>query len=507
MYKFYYNPLETKIEPFLPDPIIDKALKFKSYSITFFDEIRRRKTRYPIRKEINWCFYNYRDNSFPSGFLSRVIQNLDSEYSIECIVQPPETKVYDFETPFRKWLIENKKELRYFQTEATDLLIAYGNGVWEIGTGGGKTLAYANLIAKLGVKTLLITIDLQSRNDTYEDLKDGGGFLNFFGGENVGRIDFDNYRDYPIVVANIQNCWAKFRKQNSNFLKYLEDVSLVIFNECHHINESKIKNDLANTWYSLAMNIPAWYRLGGTGTLGEDNTLKRALLTGALGEAIYQKPSKDLMDEGFATPIDIHIYDMPFENNEHVMAIKAFETMIEDLEFKRNLCALALFYALQDLKIILFCEWREKQAKVLADLIGSKYCGLIHGQTKKEDRDKVLKEFADDRFPILVSTILSEDFNLPDLDVGIIVGKRGNPVALKQRLGRVARLSKGKEKGYIVMIRPMDVKINSNGEEHPGLLQKQTNKGIKILKDEGYLIEFKDFKDVFQFISEQGFII
>jgi len=505
MFKFLYTPTYTYVEEDLPVELVEEVLTFSSEYITFWDDARKMKTSYPIRKKVTWKFYEWDRHDglrwkFPSGFLPRVIKALGEEnIEIELKVDKPR-KEYDFQTSLSSWLKENDKELRYFQDEAADLIQDYDSGVLEVGTGGGKTLIYANIIAKLGVKALFITVDLQSKNDTYLDEKDGGGFVNFFGTENVSTIDRKGYEAYPIVVANIQNCWAKYKKRDRTFMNYLQTVDLLIFNECHHINESNVKTSLSNTWYKMAMEIPAWYRVGATGTAGEDGTLKRELLRGAIGETIYKKDTRALIQEGYACEIEAHVYKMPFFNTEHVKYVKAFETLITNQDFLKNIVLLARHYSKGSKKVVLFCEWREKQAIVLNDMLG-KDSGVIHGLMKKDERDEVLKDFIDGKFSILVTTVLNEDFNLPALDAGIVIGKQASEVTLKQRIGRMARVFEGKKKGYLVFIQPEDKKqtTDRNGKIKyvPGIISRQSIKAIDIIRKEGHTILFKDLADLY----------
>lgn len=502
MYKFIWTPLETKSLQLLPQEVIDEIFFYQSFYYTRFDEVKRRKVPYPIKKTVNWCFFNFSDLTFPSGFLSKVVASLGEENcEIEWSSSLPKNYLPYLKTRFSQFLSKEKIVLRYFQEEPVELIKEYGCGVIKLGTGGGKTLLYGNLIAELGVKTLVVTIDLESRNQTYEE------FSKFFGTDLVTTIDEESW-EHPINIANIQNLWAKYKRNNLAFMEYLTTIDLLIINECHHVNETKIKNwtDAGNTWYGIIQKISAAYRVGATGTPGPLDSLRMALLTASVGEIIYEKDTSELIDEGFASPIEAHIYDIPIENNEHIAYVKAYETMITDKNFHDTIVRLALQYSKGNKKVLIFCDWVQKQALLLhRDLNANGYLSeIVYSGIPMIERKKIVKDFKDGKFPILIGTVFSEDFNLPALDVGIIIGKKKNEIALKQRIGRVARLFEGKDKGVIVIPFAKDKRVKEYKDKNgniktkivDGILATHSNRAIEILRAEGHTVIFKKLDDL-----------
>lgn len=487
MYKFIYTPFETKVEPALSEDIINKIFKYQSVSFTRFDEVSRRKVKYPIRKVIDWNFY--KDDKFPSGFLSDVIQQLEGvdSFNIESPNFGIPSKEFQLESEFVNFLFQRNINLRYFQEEPVELIKEFGNGVIEIGTGGGKTIFYGNLVQSLGVKTLILTIDLASKDQTYKEL------IDMFGETNVATIDMKDYYEYPIVVANIQNCWAKLKKIDSCYISFCSQIKLLIVNEAHHVNESMGKQGLANTWYNVVMNIPAWYRVGATGTIPKEGSLGRALLTGGIGPVIYSKPTTELIKEGFATPIEVHVYTKQSDNQEHTQSIQAYKNMVEDSDFIPWIAAIALKYVNEGKKIGIFCDWVELQTLALEKILGS-LCRVVHGGNKGL-RESIFDSYKRNNFPILIGTVFSEDINIPAMDVGIILGNKKNEKKINQRVGRIARLFEGKDKGIFVIPFLQDYKQqlkNGKLKKVNGILAKHSEEGIRILEKQGYEIIYKE---------------
>ena len=496
MYSFKYTPITTYCDQDLPQEVIEKVLCCKSFYYTRFDEVRRRTVPYPIKKVIDWNFYNAQSKNFPSGFLSKVIDMLNfmgEQYQLSVVAVTPDRLKSNMRDAFFAYLTRENKKLRYFQEEAVDAVLQYDTGMIEIGTGGGKTLFYGNLISTLDVKTLIITIDLTSKQQTYEEL------CAMLGDENVGQIDWEDYDKYPVVVANIQNCWVKLK--TSKFIQYGRSVGLLVVNECHHINEGKLKTSTANTWFQVATSVPAWYRVGATGTVGNEDALQGFLFRAAIGEVIYRKPTAALIKEGFATKIEAHVYPYECGNLEYMNATTAYKNLVTEPAFNIMIADLALKYANEGKKVAVFCEWHKNQLNVLEKLLGDRAIS-VSGKTKKgQERTDRFRAFADGERSILIGTVFNEDVNIPAMDVGIIMGKMKNERKVKQRTGRIARLFEGKSMGIIIipyikdkkLVKEFDKRGNEIIVEKDGMLLRHSKEAIKILEKEGHEIIFKNY--------------
>lgn len=494
----------------IPENVIQKVFTCKSIKISYFDEERKIRTQYPVRKEINWNFYDYGLNRFPSGFLSSVVTEYSSLYNDEVIIEYeniPPIKKYNFDKEFEAYLhkkiIDNEKfELRNFQIEAKEAVKKYCSGVICIGTGGGKTVFYGLCIKELGLKTLYITIDNTSRGQAFKD------FCDMFGDKNVGRIDWEDYKDYPIIISNIQNLWAKYKNNAYEFTKYLDTIDFLIINEGHHINESKIGSkyqleQAGNTWYQIVMKIPAFYVIMGTATVPDKNSLSDKLITGAIGDVIFEKSTEDLIKEGYAVSVEVHVYTIEFNNNEHIKAMVAYQNLANSDKINRLIAKVAYYYASQNLRVLIFCEWIKNQVEPLSYLLNG-LCERLDGSVNKEDRQNIIKDFENNKFSVLIGTIFNEDINIPSVDVGIILGKKKNKKSVKQRTGRVTRLFVGKNKGIVVLFYIQDRKQrrvkDKNGISRikliDGLLAEHSKEAIKILKSEGHKIIYKNIEDI-----------
>lgn len=92
-------------------------------------------------------------------------------------------------------------------------------------------------------------------------------------------------------------------------------------------------------------------------------------------------------------------------------------------------------------KILVFNEYNKQTTKcywaLLEDGIKAR---ILHSEVPKDDREQVLNDYSNNKFNILLSTkILDEGYNLPSIDVGIIMAGNSTAKQTIQRLGRVLR--------------------------------------------------------------------
>lgn len=473
------------IEDDIPEDIVAELFNYSTWYYTRWDEERKITTPYPMKKERIWKLYAKK--RFNTGFISKLADKLKENnipFEVENACFQPTPK-FDFKTPLDSYFKRMNRQPFYYQLNAVKACIE-SNGILQIGTGGGKTITYALLTAEFGVKTIVITIDNTSREQTYEE------FVAFFGEENVAHIDQD-YIEKPILIANVQGIHARLKKEDPEFLEYIIDCGLLIVNEAHHLNESGLgKETIGNTWFNAVINIPAYYRYAATGTLEKKGTFSRALLEGGIGSLIYTKTTRELIDEGYACEIEVHVYRMLFKNDEHTNYVKAYTNMVTNEVFNTFLVDVAKKYADDGKRVIIFADWVEKQAEVLKEKLGDR-CALVHGGIKGKERKDTINNFEMLNCDILLGTVFSEDFDLPALDVGIVIGKKKNERSLKQRVGRVGRLSNGKKHGIIVIpfLKDEREKWDNNLKKYvksPGILATHSQNAIDILKEQGYKI-------------------
>ena len=132
---------------------------------------------------------------------------------------------------------------------------------------------------------------------------------------------------------------------------------------------------------------------------------------------------------------------------------------ISTLARARISCCLSILSQLRrDDRVLIFCE-RITQAEEMAGQIRRAFgnvCGIYHSQMTKEARARVLSEFRNQSFRILVSCrALDEGIDVPDANIGIVLSSTAVERQRVQRLGRVIRRAQGKAAAclYYIYIR------------------------------------------------------
>lgn len=157
--------------------------------------------------------FDKRKSIFPAGLAPRVIELLQKkgiQYKmVDSRKQPTSTS---------KFSLPETLTPRDYQLEVRDLKRKYCRGITIMGTGAGKTITAALVIADKGLDTLFVTPDAGLREQTFKV------FSGLFGDHMVCKnIDSDK----PIIVSNIQ---ALAKKTVTD----LERFKVLMIDEFHH---------------------------------------------------------------------------------------------------------------------------------------------------------------------------------------------------------------------------------------------------------------------------------
>lgn len=182
-------------------------------------------------------------------------------------------------------------ELRYYQVEAVNALIAEGKGLIEAATSAGKTWINAALVNAYGVKGLKSITIVPSTSLVIQTIKD---FIaaGLDVGEYTGKVK-------DLAHTHTVSTWQAIK----NHPQLMSQFQVVVVDEVHQA-KSKILNELVNVH---GANIP--YRFGLTGTLPKDD-VERLTIHTAFGDVKYVLPASTLMDEGYVSTVDVQIMQL-----------------------------------------------------------------------------------------------------------------------------------------------------------------------------------------------------
>ena len=218
-----------------------------------------------------------KSGEFPSGLVHVVKKALATNkqpYKIQDLRTRPQMGAIQFS--FKSGVTPYKEQL-----EACNAALKSHRGCLSMATGTGKSITMAMLIAKLGVKTLVIVPNLQLKQQLTETFKHCFGNLN------------------NITVENI----------DSRSLHKQSDYDCLIVDEAHHSAAKTYRTLNKKYWTNI------YYRFFFTATPFRSNTEELLLLQSITGEVIYTLDYFAAVNSGLITPVEAYYIEVPRKDN------------------------------------------------------------------------------------------------------------------------------------------------------------------------------------------------
>lgn len=313
--------------------------------------------------------------------------------------------------------------LRDYQQDAVMRAAMQREGVLVSPTGSGKTVMAMGLIARLGVRALIIVHTRTLLDQTCETVR---RCLGIEPGRLGGGVDTDG----DVVVATVQSLVR--RPQDALRGRF----GLVLLDEAHHCP--------ASTFTDVLQRLDCRYRIGLTATPERADKL-HPLLFATIGPELVRLRPTALLREGALVAANI----IPVWTSFAAQAGTERAELVSQLcaQDQRNrevlgvIQATAGHHALVLSERVQHCEWLAEQLArrgVVAE--------LLVGRMPPEARDAALTRFQAARRAVLVatSTLVGEGFDCPALDTLYLTVPTGNWTRTTQALGRVLRPTAGK---------------------------------------------------------------
>ena len=361
---------------------------------------------------------------------------------------------------------ELKVSLRPYQEEAIERWVNNGyTGVVALPTGAGKTIVGLAAIEKVKRPALIVVYTREQLHQWHDMVRRFTNIpsymVHLFYGEakSIG----------PITITTYQTAYRNTELLSSHF-------SLLIVDEVHHLPADKFRR--------IALEILAPFRLGLSATPYREDGRHEELFK-FMGGLVYFVSQKELAEQGYLARfriIPVYVTLTRKEREEYRQYYQQFikvagSTSFEDIvklassgvkEAREALSALSKARRLLLLssnkvkkleeivreerdkgsKIIIFAQYVEV-AEYLASRLGTY---ALTGKLSDEKRKRILSQFRSCSLDVLVmTTVGDEGLDLPDANVGIMLGVMGSRRQFVQRLGRLLRPGKGKEARLYVL--------------------------------------------------------
>jgi superfamily II DNA or RNA helicase len=338
--------------------------------------------------------------------------------------------------------VKDNITLFVFQKEALKKWIDNGcKGVIVIPTGGGKTFIGLKAISVVKKPTLILVPTTELVEQWIETIK------NNLGVKDVGAIYSKRKEIKQITVATYHSASKVIDKIKDKF-------GLVIYDEVHHVP--------AKTFMDTALSILAKRRLGLSATPNRSDK-NEVLIFGSIGGIVYKATKKEINKEKkLLADLEAYIIRVPLkskvEYNEQDNIIK--KKMIAGTNPLKISVLLSLLSRFKKVKgsIVVFTQYIDQAKKAYNEIVKSGIfkpdeVALLTSKTTKRERNEIFNKLKNGKIKVLVvTTVLDEGVNVPDLKAAIVLSGTGSDRQLIQRIGRIIRNKEGKGSACLIDI-------------------------------------------------------
>lgn len=363
------------------------------------------------------------DFFFPCGLVKTVCGVLDA-YSVKYLIND-ETELPPSSAGLKKI---SPLKLRDYQKDAVQSVVMNNGGVVALPTGAGKTMLALQLIYAYDLPALILVNTKELLAQWQNDIRD------FFGIE-CGMVG-DGVREFKtITVAMVQTMYNIVTEEETEI-----NFPVLVVDECHRV--------AANTVYKVAMNCYACVRVGLSATPERTDGADKKIWA-AVGEICSNITAEMLIDRGYLAKPNFIFESVPATRvSAKAKWHQAYNDLIVTNEVRNDkIVKIATNLMEKGYKAFVSVN-RIDHGDLLARRI--KDAVFFSGKTKSSERQEIIKRFREGDLNCIVSTLLSEGVNLPEMDAIILAGGGKSTVLTIQRVGRALRITPDKDSAIIV---------------------------------------------------------
>ena len=346
----------------------------------------------------------------------------------------------------KDWRCKSTITLKDFQENAIAPFLSAPYGILYSAPGTGKTIMGVELIARTNYKTLVLVNSLFLLNQWADVIYETLGYK-------VGKLGGGHFEINDITISTFQT--------GRKFTSIFEDFSLVIVDECHHVP--------ANTFRETLSNIPAFWKMGLTGTYHRKDELE-FMANWYLGDRIIENLIDDTM-----TP-EIVIVQTGIK-----IGSGTFVDGLTELAINNNLLGIIdkLVTKCQEMnRKQLVIPFRLSTVEILEELFPEAI--VVIGETPEEDRADLNEKLLINN--LIISTTLQEGADIPRLDTIHLIHPNNNLPMLEQRIKRICRTVLDKKTPLV-----FDYFFKDNSKAEYKVTQQQQIR-LNFYKNKGYKI-------------------
>jgi len=237
-------------------------------------------------------------------------------------------------------------------------------------------------------------------------------------------------------------------KRNKLVLDFLQTVQVILIDECHHLR--------ADSYINVMKACKNAYFRGGLSATPHSGDGKDMILQAYAGSIIGRISASFLIERNFLVRPTIY-YLLGQKLTKYIYSRKRYSSIYKKyivMNTFRNKKIVECVERFQELdKTVLITVTTKKHGQILQEMIrkAGYECEFLFSGVDKMQRKVHIQNVRNRKLKIIIGTSLADEgLNIPALDAIILAGGGKSPTRMKQRIGRVLRLSPGKKEAFVV---------------------------------------------------------
>lgn len=399
--------------------------------LSFVDEKKRFATRGSGEVKRETLLHKY-NNSFPAGFVPGIVRSaLKDEMTVDVIDTRTPPVPVDPNADLA-WL-------RDYQLAAVEAIKRKHRGILWVPTGGGKTEIMVGLTRAMPCRWLALVHRGQLADDmaTRYELRSPG--------LQAGRVlegRWEVPQDAQLVAVTFQSVQAAMNRALEHgpkdpayvrMMNLLYNAQGLVVDEAHTLP--------ASSFFDVAMRVPAYYRVGMSGTPLARGDRRSLYAIGALGPVVYRIKTELLIERGVLARPTVRLVEV-FQEAKAVTWAGVYGELIERSKLRNDaLVGLSLRAAKPGLLFVKHVAHGKLLTKML--LKAGIQAEFVWGSHSIAYRKSLIRRLVQGHFQVLVcSSVFNEGIDIPELR-SVTLGAGGKSIIeTLQRLGRGMRVER-----------------------------------------------------------------
>jgi len=222
-----------------------------------------------------------------------------------------------------------------------------------------------------------------------------------------------------------------------------------MFDECH-------RTSAAEKFYKLGVKLPQIYRYGLSATPWRRVRGEEIKIEAVVGPIIHEAKAEDLIREKFlAKPrFEVITYESKMPSFSERYKELYEDVVMNNRERNQAIVKKAKELALKGHRVLIDVR-RIEHGKILKEMLEKEGIKAEFLSSESPNRWEILEEFKEGKIPVLISTLLKEGIDIPEISAIILAGGGKSDIMTIQTIGRALRPKKGM-KAVIVDVRDDD---------------------------------------------------